>query len=200
MSHPLQRFRNPVYPLAMFLFSDGWTRPLQANERIAFGDIVRSNGGAGGILRLADGSHVEVRSQSELLLERAADGVRIRLNHGGLLVDAAKQRDGHLYVQTRDFTVSVVGTVFLVNAEEAGSRVAVLEGEVRVQQGATDQKLRPGQQVATSPLMTAPTLPQEIAWSLDVVSHRLRRGHATGACDRRLAGGSRVVWLSLRTW
>jgi TonB family protein len=64
-----------------------------------------------------------------------------------------------------------VGTVFLVNAEEAGSRVAVLEGEVRVQQGTLDQNLLPGQQVTTSPLMTAPTLPQEIAWSRNAPTH-----------------------------
>jgi hypothetical protein len=36
-------------------------------------------------------------------------------------------------------TVSVVGTVFLVSAEEEGSRVAVIEGEVRVKQGTTEK-------------------------------------------------------------
>jgi TonB family protein len=151
--------------------SNAQPRHLQANDRIAFGDIVRSNGGSGGMLRLADGSGVEVRSRSELSLERTDDGVRIRLSYGGIIVNAAKQRDGHLYVQTKDVTVSVVGTVFLVNADEAGSRIAVLEGEVRVQQGATDQKLLPGQQVMTSPEMTAPTLPQEIAWSRNARAH-----------------------------
>ena len=156
---------------SIYASSNGQTRSLQANERIAFGDIVRSNGGAGGMLRLADGSRVEVRSRSELSLEHAKDGVRIRLNHGGIIVNAAKQRDGHLYVQTKDFIVSVVGTVFLVNAEEAGSQVAVLEGEVRVQQGASDRKLQPGEQVMTSPLTTAPTLPEEIAWSRNASAH-----------------------------
>ena len=109
---------------ALSVSSDGRTRSLHANERIKFGDIVRSNDGTGGMLRLADGSHIEVRSSSELYLEHADDGVRIRLNHGGLIVNAAKQHDGHLYVQTKDFVVSVVGTVFLVNAEDVGSRVA----------------------------------------------------------------------------
>ena len=59
-------------------------------------------------------------------------------------------------------TIAVVGTVFLVNAGSDGSRVAVIEGEVRVRergtplrrsgrQGAVDTRLRPGEQVATSP-------------------------------------------------
>ena len=90
---------------------------------------IRTNGsGAGAVLALADGSRVEMRSHSELSVERADDGLRIRLSSGGIIVNAAKQRDGHLYVQTKDMTVSVVGTVFVVNADENGSRVAVVEG------------------------------------------------------------------------
>jgi RNA polymerase sigma factor (sigma-70 family) len=70
------------------------------------------------------GSRVEIREMSELSLDHASDGLRIRLSKGSIIVNAAKQRNGHLYVQTKDMTVSVVGTVFVVNAEEAGSRVA----------------------------------------------------------------------------
>jgi uncharacterized protein (TIGR03435 family) len=150
---------------SIYLVSDGQARPLQANAHVAFGEIVRSNGGAGGMLRLADGSRVEMRSESELTLERADDGVRIRLGKGGIIVNAAKQHTGHLYVQTKDVTVSVVGTVFLVNADEQGSRVAVIEGEVRVQQGGTEKKLLSGQQVATSLAMSPTQIKEEIAWS-----------------------------------
>ena len=160
---------------SLFRVSGGSTSPLKADERLAFGDTVRSNGGRGGTFVLADGSRVEMRSQSELSLERADDGVRIRLHRGGIIVNAAKQRTGHLYVQTRDVTVSVVGTIFLVNAGEEGSRVAVIEGEVRVQQGGTEQTLRPGDQVATNPQMPSPPVIEEIAWSsnLDALSQKL---------------------------
>ena len=157
---------------SIYLVSDGQTRPLQPNEQVAFGEIVRSNGGAGGMLRLADGSRVEMRSQSELTFERADDGVRIRLGKGGIIVNAAKQLTGHLYVQTKDVTVSVVGTVFLVNAEEQGSRVAVIEGEVRVQQGATEKNLKSGEQVATNPKMQVPPVLEEIAWSRNAGAHQ----------------------------
>jgi uncharacterized protein (TIGR03435 family) len=129
------------------------------------GDTIRSNGGGGAVLELADTSRIEMRSNSELSLERASDGLRIRLTSGGIIVNAAKQRTGHLYVQTKDMTVSVVGTVFVVNADDTGSRVAVIEGEVRVQQGATETKLRPGEQVATDPRLPSPPVVEEIAWS-----------------------------------
>ena len=157
---------------SIYLVSDGLTQRLQPNAPIAFGEIVRSNGGAGGMLRLTDGSRVEVRSQSELTFERADDGVRIRLGRGGIIVNAAKQLAGHLYVHTKDVTVSVIGTVFLVNAEEQGSRVAVIEGEVRVQQGATEKKLTRGEQVATNPQMQVPPVIEEIAWSRNASAHQ----------------------------
>jgi uncharacterized protein (TIGR03435 family) len=131
---------------------------------VQIGDTIQTNGG-GAQLALLDGSRVEMRSQSELALERADDGVRIRLSKGGIIVHAATQRTGHLYVQTRDMTVSVVGTVFLVNASEDGSRVAVIEGEVRVQQGGTAKKLLPGEQASTSPLMETRDVRDVIAWS-----------------------------------
>ena len=134
---------------------------------------IRSNGGGGAVLALADGSRVEMRSNSELAVERATDGIKVRLRGGGIIVNAAKQRAGHLYVQTREMTVSVVGTVFLVNADAQGSRVAVIEGEVRVQQGSTEQTLRPGDQVATNPQESSPPVIDEIAWSRNLEAHSL---------------------------
>ncbi len=129
------------------------------------GPTIRSNGDGGAVLALADGSRVEMRSQTELSLERASDGVRIRLSNGGIIVDAATRTTGHLYVHTKDVTVSVVGTVFLVNADERGSRVAGIEGEVRVQQGGNEKTLLPGEQVATNPQLPPPPVGESIAWS-----------------------------------
>jgi uncharacterized protein (TIGR03435 family) len=145
-----------------------WPRGDAALYRVVEGVVdggaaIRTNGG-GAVLALGDGSRVEMRSQSELSFERADDGLRIRLNRGGIIVNAAEQRTGHLYVETRDVTVSVVGTVFLVNTSEDGSRVAVIEGEVRVQQGTTEQTLLPGQQVTTASLDERP-VSDAIAWS-----------------------------------
>ena len=104
--------------------------PVAVGARVDRGEVVSSQDGS--VVALADGSRLEMRPRTEVRMEAADDGTRIRLNRGSVIVTAAKRRTGHLYVQTRDVTVSVVGTVFLVNAEEAGSRVAVIQGEVRV--------------------------------------------------------------------
>src|SRR6185295_3975086 len=109
--------------------------------------LLRSDSRRGTMLTLKDGSRVEMRSQSELSLDRTPDGIGIHLRTGGLIVDAAQQHDGHLYVQTKDMTVAVARTMVVVNAEESGSRVTVIEGEVRVREGALERTLNPGEQV-----------------------------------------------------
>jgi uncharacterized protein (TIGR03435 family) len=164
-----------VLPAAM-LWNSAWLLNAPAKlesvggtRNISYGEAVRSSAGA--ILTLTDGSRVEMRSQSELRLERAVDGVRIRLANGSLIVNAAKQGAGHLYEETKDVSVSVVGTVFLVNAEAQGSRVAVIQGEVRVQQGAKAEELRPGDQVKTSASMESRLVTEEISWSRHAEEH-----------------------------
>jgi uncharacterized protein (TIGR03435 family) len=131
-----------------------------------------------------------MRARSELALERADDGVRIRLSEGGIIVNAAKQHGGHLYVHTKDVTVSVVGTVFLVNAEPEGSRVAVIEGEVHVQQGAITTNLRSGEQVTTDPRMGSRSVKEEVTWSREASRHAalLEQGSPTGATQAPTGG------------
>jgi uncharacterized protein (TIGR03435 family) len=92
-----------------------------------------------------------------------------------VIINAGKQAAGHLYVQTKDLTVSVVGTVFLVNAEEEGSRVAVIEGEVKVQQGKSAKSLLPGEQLSTNPQMEKLPVKEDISWSreAEVLAARL---------------------------
>jgi uncharacterized protein (TIGR03435 family) len=125
----------------------------------------RSGDATGMTLTLSDQTRIEMRMRTELSFERAPDGVRIRLAEGSILVNAAKQRAGHLYVQTKDLTVSVVGTVFLVKAEKQRSRLAVVEGEVHVIGGAAMERLLPGEQVASNSEMTLRSVSEEISWS-----------------------------------
>jgi hypothetical protein len=142
--------------VAVFLGMPGSPAVLEGvagSRKIAFGEVVRSGGVPAGTLVLADSSRLEIGTNSELLLERADDGVRTHLSKGSVLVTAAKQRNGRLYVQTKDLIVSVVGTVFRVKVEEEGSHVSVIEGEVRVKYGEIEKTLRKGEQAATNPNM-----------------------------------------------
>jgi len=132
------------------LRSTGVASLLNSSARIEAGRVVRAGAG-GGALTLLDGSQIDMSPNAELSIIREADGLRVQLSSGTVLVTAAKQHDGHLYVETKDCLISVVGTVFAVSAEESGSRVSVLEGEVRVQRGDISETLVAGQQASTSP-------------------------------------------------
>jgi ferric-dicitrate binding protein FerR (iron transport regulator) len=132
------------------------------------GQILRTDG-VPAFISLQDASRVEVREQSELYLERTNDGLRIRLNQGSVIVNAAQQV-ARLYVQTKDLTVAVTGTVFLVTAEETESRVAVVQGEVSVRDMTAEIRLMQGQQWSTTPPSTL-EVSEEIAWSQNVEIH-----------------------------
>src|SRR5262249_49614327 len=110
---------------------------------------------------------------------------------GDMMVFAAKQAPGrHLYVQTRDLKVSVVGTVFLVNADDDGSRVAVIEGEVRVQQGEVQKSLHPGEQLASNPKAENLKLFLETGWSREAFAYlsKLHESMAQSLAARQSSG------------
>ena len=138
---------------------------------IAEGKLVQTEEDGGEVLELRDGSRVEMSADVKLSINRATDGLQVDLTEGNIIVTAAKQHNGHLYVKTKDCVVSVVGTVFSVKAEATGSRVTVIEGEVHVQRGDVSQTLLPGQQVATNTEMKAVPIQSEIGWSQDAAVH-----------------------------
>jgi ferric-dicitrate binding protein FerR (iron transport regulator) len=136
---------------------------------------VRTGSGSGAVLELADGSRVELAARSQLTLARRSDGVVLDLERGALIVEAAEQKRGHLYVRTDDCLVSVVGTIFSVHHGVRGSRVSVLDGEVRVDGGTVRHAvLRPGDQLATSAQLGRVALADEIAWSRNAADYRER--------------------------
>ena len=96
------------------------------------------------MLRLADGSRVDVNERTELYVTAAWSGQTIQLQRGDIIVKAAKQRRGRLRVLTRDSIASVKGTVFAVSAGMGGSVVSVVEGSVEVNQPGKRGAPQPG--------------------------------------------------------
>ncbi len=129
-------------------------------------EVVRTGPGARAVLRLADGSLVDVNERSELFVRAAWSGQTIHLRSGDIIVQAAHQRRGHLRVETRDTTASVKGTIFAVSSGISGSVVSVVEGSVGVTQPGVDVILRPGGEAATNPAL-AQSVQEAVAWSPD---------------------------------
>ncbi|MBI2150981.1 MAG: FecR domain-containing protein, partial [Acidobacteria bacterium] len=83
----------------LFSFSGQDVRAVSAGQRIERYQSVRTGNDSGAVLELADGSRVEMGARAEIALDRTRDGVKIKLDRGNIIVTAAKQGDGHLYVE-----------------------------------------------------------------------------------------------------
>lgn len=137
---------------------------LDAGAAIGEKALIRTSPGAHAVLRLPDGSTVDVNERTEMFVTAAWSGQAIHLQRGDVIVQAAKQRRGRLRVLTRDSIASVKGTVFAVSAGMAGSVVSVVEGSVAVNQPGRELMLSPGQQAASHPAL-ANSVAEAVSWS-----------------------------------
>jgi hypothetical protein len=139
---------------------------VPAGYRVKNGDEIRTAKLSTAVVRLEDGSLVEMGPRADLSVSRQWRGTTIRLEGGQVIVQAAKQHAGrHLYVATDDGLVSVKGTIFSVNRGIKGSRVAVIEGVVHTDFGDSSADLTAGQQATSGSAVSKVPVQNEIAWS-----------------------------------
>src|SRR5215210_4054513 len=156
----VQAAEGQVYQVA-----DTRTASVSAGAKLQKGEKVRTAKDGRAVIHLGDGSLIEMKDRSELYLTKSGQGTTIHLDRGSIVVEAAKQKDGKLFVETGDSLVSVTGTVFSVNNGTKGSRVSVIEGEVNLSHAGSDRVLRPGDQATTSPAIAMIPVKDEVAWS-----------------------------------
>jgi ferric-dicitrate binding protein FerR (iron transport regulator) len=140
-------------------------RMIPAGYQVRSGDEIRTTKGSTAVVRLLDGSLVEMGERAEVSLSREWKGTTIHLDGGQVIVQAAKQRTGHLYVATDDSLVSVKGTIFSVNRGLKGTRVAVIEGVVSVDYNETTSELHAGDEATSNANVAKIPIQDEIAWS-----------------------------------
>lgn len=138
---------------------------LAPGTELREGMELRTAGDSHAVLRLADGSRVEVNQRSTLTVGAQGHDMTVHLIRGAVIVQAAERSSGHLYVKTPDCRVAVTGTVFSVDAGMKGSRVAVLRGSVHVMRAGTNMVLHPGEQMATGENLAPEPLEQQFTWS-----------------------------------
>lgn len=128
---------------SMYKVSAAGLEAVKPGVPLKEGEAVRTAKGSSAVVRLPDGSLIEMNERAELSISAAYSGSTIRLERGNILVQAAKQKRGTLKVATRESTVSVKGTIFSVAAGLRGTQVAVVEGHVVVDQGGKSEDLLP---------------------------------------------------------
>ncbi len=149
----------------LYRVSDQGSVALTSGQPVASRAELRTGVGSTALIRLADGSSVEMNQRSDLWVSRGWFGSTVHLERGNIIVQAAVQRHGSLYVSTRDCLASVKGTVFAVDRGMKGSRVSVLKGAVQVEHAGKDELLEPGQQMETESSLSPVPIAEDVAWS-----------------------------------
>ena len=149
---------------AVYSVADSQTRVINLGEKLARNQVIRTARDAHAVVRLGDGSTIEMKDRSEFSIDQTLRGTTIHLNRGSVIVEAAKQKN-HLFVDTGDALVSVTGTTFSANAGTKGSRVSVIEGEVNLDRRGQQRVLRAGEQATTSASIETIPIKDEVAWS-----------------------------------
>jgi len=155
---------------ALYEISATGVRPVAVGQDLPDGAVIRTAKDSYATVQLRDGSVVEMRERSELSTSQNGQDITVHLGRGDLVFQAAKRRSGHLYVATADCRVAVTGTVFSVNAGVKGSRVSVLQGEVRVAQDNQEKILHPGDQSVSGSNLDPAPIQYDIAWSREAKS------------------------------
>jgi hypothetical protein len=150
-----------------YSISNTGDRPLASGDELKEGEHLRTSGGAHAVLRLTDGSTIELNERTQLGVGARGHNTTITLDDGDVIVKAAKRSSGYLYVRTPDCRVAVTGTVFAVDSGIKGSRVAVLQGSVDVTHAGVDSVIRAGDQITTNDNLSPAPVGQQIAWSHD---------------------------------
>jgi ferric-dicitrate binding protein FerR (iron transport regulator) len=150
-----------------YRISNAGDRPLAPGDKLAEGEYLRTGGGAHAVLRLTDGSTVEVNEQSMLGVGARGRSMTVTLDDGSVIVQTAKRASGHLSVKTPDCRVAFADTIFSVHTGVKGSQVAVLQGSVQVSHDGIDTLIQAGGQVATNGSLGSAPVEDQIAWSHD---------------------------------
>jgi hypothetical protein len=189
----LDRVMAPAGPRATVATVNGELYRVSANgatllntgSLIGENEEIRTARNSRAIVRLRDGSTVEMAERSDLSVTERWRGKTVRLTRGSVMVEAAKQRRGRLEIQTPDALVSVKGTIFEVSSGIKGSRVSVVEGEVKVDQDGGTALLHRGDQKTTSQSMQTTSVAEDVGWSQNSAKYMALLGELS-AIEKRI--------------
>jgi hypothetical protein len=158
---------------------------LKTGAEISEADEIRTSKNSRAVVQLRDGSRIEMAERSDLTLTELWSGKTVHLARGAVMIEAAKQRRGRLEVATADCLVSVKGTIFEVSRGTKGSRVSVVEGEVKVDHAGDTALLHRGDQKTTSAAMAPTSVAEDISWSTNSAKYLALLGELS-AIGRRI--------------
>ncbi len=150
---------------AAYRISDAGIEQVGPGYHMQEGDRLRTSGGGHAVLRLADGSSVEVNERSVVGVGARGHDTNILLENGDVIVQAA---GSPVYVKTADLRAEVKASTLAVDAGLKGSNVAVLQGAADVSHAGVSRSMHAGDAMATYETTGYTPVAQQIAWSHDL--------------------------------
>jgi ferric-dicitrate binding protein FerR (iron transport regulator) len=144
------------------------TRGLSVGDAFEAGDRIRTARNAGAVIKLEDGTRVELRERSELSFSRSGKATTIRLDRGDIIVEAAGDT---VYVATRSGLVETGSSTIAVTSGTKGTRVSTVRGSARVDSAGVERVVGAGEQFASSAAIEPVPVAREVAWSRDADKH-----------------------------
>ena len=195
-----RRRRSWIGPAGgLYLVSEQGLMALSTGARLNEHDEIRTAKGSRAVVELRDGSRIEMAERSGLTISEHWSGKSIYLDRGSVMIEAAKQRRGRLEVITPDCAVSVKGTIFEVSRGTKGSRVSVVEGEVKVDEEGATHLLHRGDQTATSVSMSNTSVAQDVAWSANSAKYLALLGEFSAIREAYRGDSGAGLALSIET-
>jgi FecR protein/Putative zinc-finger len=184
---------------AVYLLAAGGQRTLPTGGELLEREWLRTPRDSRATLRLRDGSRLEMKPHTEVGVSMNRKDLTVHLERGSVVVHAAEPRSGHLIVATDDARVVVTDSVFSVNRGTKGTRVSVLEGNVRVDWRGEQRMLAAGQQLSTTRFINGIPIRDEVAWSglVQQQASLLNREADPNAPATQALGGD-IRWPQLR--
>ncbi len=143
---------------------------VEAGMFLKNADELRTAKGSRAILRLVNGSEVEIGERSDISFSRGWRGTTVNLKQGRLIAGATDAGQRAFYVSAGDISVPVRSTLLSLDRGAKGSRIAIAKGSARIAHGQNVFDLVAGQQFATNGLAAVP-IASEFSWSANAAAH-----------------------------
>jgi hypothetical protein len=143
---------------------------VEAGTFLKNADELRTAKGSRAILRLVNGSEVEIGERSDISLSRGWRGTTVNLKQGRLIADANDTSQRAFYVSAGEMSVPVRSALLSLDRGAKGSRVAIARGSARIAYGQDFRDLAAGEQFATNGLAAVP-IASQFDWSANAAAH-----------------------------
>ena len=104
---------------------------LSADQKLTYATSI----GGREVVRLIDGSQIELNTDTKIRVSERADGRKIWLDHGEAYFQIVHDAARPLTVDVGDERITDLGTKFLLRKDDGRLKIAVAEGGVRLERG-----------------------------------------------------------------